>query len=59
MKTIELLNIEDLNKLVGGETKETLIDSVEIAETLIDTVELTKTTKSLAYDFSKLAKLTK
>jgi len=60
MKTIELLNIEDLNKLVGGDSKESLTDIYEVNESLTDIAEKEKTvSKSLSYDFSKLAELTK
>jgi hypothetical protein len=70
MKTLELLNIEELNRLVGGEISEGVIDKYEISEGVIDKYEISEgvidkyETKNveklaLAYDFSKLTALTK
>jgi len=60
MKTLELLNIEELNRLVGGEISEGVIDKYEISEGVIDKYETKNVEKlALAYDFSKLTALTK
>lgn len=61
MKTIELLNIEEQLRLIGGEkASESLIDSLETSESLIDSLEQKKVESvKLSYNFEELSKLTK
>lgn len=60
MKTIELLNIEEQLRLIGGEINEGLIDKYEINEGLIDKYETSKVESvRLSFNIAELSKLTK